>query len=60
MKISNHRELQMSWYNKKPTKTPPKPHAAPHRNSPVTQKHMDEAKKTAPEKKQDDKNNYNR
>jgi hypothetical protein len=50
MKISNHRELQMSWYNKKPTKTPPKPHAAPHRNSPVTQKHMDEAKKTGPDK----------
>jgi hypothetical protein len=52
MKVSSnyHRELHMSWYNKRPVKNPPKPHTAPHRTSPVTEKSMKEAKKTGPQK----------
>lgn len=53
MKITNNREAQMSWFKKSPVKNPPKPKNTvhPHKTSPITQKHMEEAKKTGPDKK---------
>jgi hypothetical protein len=53
MKITNNREAHMSWFKKAPVKHPPKPKNTPHphRNSPISQKHMDAAKKTGPDKK---------
>ena len=48
MKITT-KELHMSWYNKKtPTKHPKTPHTPPHRTSPITEKALQEAKKTRP------------
>jgi hypothetical protein len=53
MRITSTREAHMSWFKKTPPKNPPKPKNTvhPHKTSPITQKHMDEAKKTGPDKK---------
>ena len=43
----------MSWFKRSPPKHPPvqKHHSQPHRNSPASEKMMEEAKATGPDKK---------
>jgi len=41
----------MSWFNRSPRTKEPTKHIPPHRTSPASEKMLDEAKKTGPEKK---------
>jgi hypothetical protein len=53
MRITNTREVHMSWFKKAPVKNPPKPKNTvhPHKTSPISEKALKEAKKTGPDKK---------
>ena len=49
MRVSNIKEVHMSWYKKSPVKHPPKPKPqTPHKPIPSTETAMQEAKKTGP------------
>ena len=41
----------MSWFNRSPRTKEPTKHTPPHRTSPASEKMLDEAKKTGPDKK---------
>jgi hypothetical protein len=47
----------MSWFKRSPRTKEPIKHTPPHRSSPASEKMLDEAKKTGPDKKSSKKKN---